>query len=84
MGNQNAGAIMEYDEQGDLVIRIPRHLLIRHGANRIVFAIEDVLTRTDAVQTEPDWDHDPLLDLIGRFKADVPDGSLHHDLYLYR
>jgi hypothetical protein len=84
MGNQNAGAIMEYDERGDLVIHIPRHLLMRHDINRIVFAMKDVLKLTDTVQTEPDWDRDPLLDLIGRFEADVSDGSLQHDLYLYR
>ena len=82
--NQRAlEAVMEYDAQGDLVIHIPQQLLTRR-VNRIVFEIEPALPRTLVDQTAPDWDSDPLLDLVGRFTADTPDGSLHHDRDLLR
>lgn len=83
MSIQSNIAVMEYDEQGDLVIRIPRHLAKQYDADRIAFAIEGVLHQPVAQRAEHGWDNDPLLDLIGRFEADVSDGSQHHDKYLY-
>lgn len=84
MNHQALEAVMEYDAQGDLVIHIPRQLLTRHRVHRIVFKIEEALPGATLGQTAPSWDGDPLLDLIGRFEADTPHGSLHHDRDLYR
>lgn len=75
MNQQAPEAVMEYDAQGDLVIHIPQQLLTR-GVNRIVFKIEQALPETPVA---PDWDSDPVLDLVGRFTADTSDGSLRHD-----
>ena len=83
MSIQSNIAVMEYDEQGDLVIRIPRHLAKQHDAGRIALAIEGVLHQPVAQRVEHGWDNDPLLNLIGRFEADVSDGSQHHNKYLY-
>lgn len=80
MDHQALEAVMEYDAQGDLVIHIPRQLLTQHRITRIVFKLEEASPGAALDQTTPDWDGDPLLDLVGRFKADMSDGSLRHGL----
>jgi hypothetical protein len=83
MSSPSTSTLLEFDERGDLVIRIPRSRLLQNDPNRIALAIEILLARPDRVRTEADWESDPLLDLVGRFEADVSDGSWRHDHDLY-
>jgi len=83
MSSPSTSTLLEFDERGDLVIRIPRSRLLQNDPNRIALAIETMLARPDRVRAEADWDSDPLLDLVGRFEADVSDGSERHDRDLY-
>jgi hypothetical protein len=83
MSSPSMSTLLEFDERGDLVIRIPRSRLLQNDPNRIALAIETMLARPDRVRTEADWDSDPWLDLVGRFEADVSDGSERHDRDLY-
>lgn len=83
MSSPSPSTLLEFDERGDLVIRIPHSRLLQDDPNRIVLAIEALLARSDQVRAEMDWESDPLLDLVGRFEADVSDGSEFHDRDLY-
>lgn len=83
MSSPSTSTLLEFDERGDLVIRIPRSRLLQDDPNRIARAIETLLARSGQAQAEADWESDPLLDLVGRFEADVSDGSERHDRDLY-
>ena len=83
MINTNAIPSVEFDERGDLLVRIPRARLLQNDPQRIAQAIETVLARSNPAETNTTWESDAFLGLIGRFEADVTDGSLHHDRDLY-
>lgn len=83
MSSPGTSTLLEFDERGDLVIRIPRSRLLQDDPNRIARAIETVLAHSGQDQVVADWEGDPWLDLIGRFVAEVSDGSEHHDRDLY-
>lgn len=83
MSSPGTSTLLEFDERGDLVIRIPRSRLLQDDPHRIARAIEAVLARSGQARAEADWESDPLLDLVGRFVAEVSDGSERHDRDLY-
>lgn len=83
MINTSAIPSVEFDERGDLLVRIPRARLLQNDPQRIAQAIETVLACSNPAETNTAWESDAFLDLIGRFEADVTDGSLHHDRDLY-
>jgi len=74
---------VEFDERGDLLVRIPRARLLQDDPRRIAQVIETVLTRPDPAETDTAWENDTLFALIGRFEADITDGSSRHDHDLY-
>lgn len=75
---------VEFDERGDLLIRIPRARLLQDDLRRITQAIETVLNRAEPAETQiAAWENDTLLGLIGQFEAKVTDGSSQHDRDLY-
>jgi hypothetical protein len=84
MRSPATGAIMERDEHGNLLIRIPRQLVERFEENLIAVAIERLLGPVEEeTRGEVEWEGDPLLTLIGRFESDATDGSIHHDEHIY-
>lgn len=83
MISSGARTSVEFDERGDLLVRVPRARLLHDDPRRIVQAIETALARSGPAETETAWETDALLDLVGRFEAEVTDGSLRHDRDLY-
>ncbi len=79
-----AGAIIEHDEHGDLLIRIPKRLAERADENAIAAALERVLRPLEfRGSDEADWENDPIAGLVGLFESDVTDGSVNHDKHIY-
>jgi hypothetical protein len=58
--------------------------VIRESVAQYLAAPEEVLSRSEEFVMTDDWENDPLW-LIGTDAtvADVTDGSVNHDLYLY-
>ena len=78
------GAIIQYDERGDLVIRIPKRLVRRFEENLLSSAIEQLLPHPplkEAAKTS--WADDPILRTIAICDTGLRTGSTDHDSDIY-
>ena len=84
MSHRRGGAIMEYDEHGDLLIRVPKRLVERFEKKMIFLALENMLGEVARAKgTRTEYETDPIWGIVGIGESDVRDGSFKHDKYLY-
>jgi hypothetical protein len=74
--------LMQYDQDGDLHITIPRGVLKKFEESGLFQAIRG-LQKDAAKRRRHSWEGDSISRIIGMAHSGISDGSLHHDLYLY-
>ena len=84
MSTHSSGTMMEYDEHGDLLIRVPKRLVKRFEENMIFLALENMVGQVAKTRmAKSDYEKDPIWGIVGIGESDVTNGSINHDKYLY-
>ena len=77
-----SSSLMEYDQQGDLHITIPRSVLKKFEESLLYQAISE-LQRNSTRKQKLTWADDSISKVIGFASSVVTDGAANHDSYLY-
>lgn len=81
MGTQQA-SMMQYDQQGDLHITVPR-IAVKKFESSILFHLLSDLQKTTVTKHKPSWEGDSITRIVGISDSDISDGADNHDSYLY-
>ena len=74
--------MLQYDQEGDLHITIPRNALKKFEKSILFLALSDI-EKDVAKKHRHSWEGDSISGIIGMAHSGISDGAAHHDDYLY-